>query len=152
LNWGLLKGGFNTISLPALGSGLAWSTLKLYSNGSITAVNADLIPGDINHDLKVDVADITAIMGALSDISGYEAARGLSDLQLQQVADVNGDGSVDNRDLQVLLNFVAETDGTGAGSITAVPEPPSWLLVTVSIALVLRRAPIRRERAVVPAR
>ena len=129
LHWSVRSGGFKTINLPALGPGVAWSTLKLYSHGAIAAVDANLIPGDLTHNAKVDVADISALEGALRDLSSYQNGRGLTDLQLRQVADLNNDARVNNLDLQALLNFEAQLAATGTASIAAVPEPPAFVLI-----------------------
>jgi hypothetical protein len=148
LHWGVRTGSFNVVNLPALGSGLAWSTLKLFSEGSISVVDANLIPGDFNHDFRVDAADIAAMAGALRDLSGYESGRGLSDSQLRQVADLNNDGKVDNRDCQALLSFEAQLLATGVGSITAVPEPKASLLMAIG-ALAIAASRKRGRRRVV---
>jgi hypothetical protein len=129
LHWGVRSGGFKTINLPALGPTVAWSTLKLYSDGSIATVDANLVPGDLSHNTKVDAADVSALEGALCDLSGYQNGRGLTDSQLRQVADINGDTKVNNLDLQALLNFEAQLAATGTASIAAVPEPPAVELI-----------------------
>lgn len=151
LDWFQRDGAFDTINLPALGAGLAWSTLNLYSGGmtipagTISVVDANLIPGDLNHDGKVNVADISAMMGALADLSGYQNGRGLTPSQLRQVADLNQDGSVNNRDLQALLGFVAQLSVTGSGSVSTVPEPPAFLLglMAVFAAILWRKSAVQ---------
>lgn len=140
LHWGVRTGGFKTINLPALGPGVAWSTLNLYYDGSIAAVDANLIPGDLNHNFKVDVADVSALEGALRDLSAY----GLSDTQLRQVADLNHDLKVNNLDLQALLNFEAQLAATGTASIAAVPEPSAILLMVPGALVILGSHQYRR--------
>ena len=150
-DWYQRDGAFDTINLPALGAGLAWSTLNLYSAGTtipagtISVVDANLIPGDANHDGKVDVADVSALMGALADLSKYQNNRGLTPSQLRQVADLNQDGSVNNRDLQALLGFLAQLSVTGSGSVSAVPEPPAFLLglMATFAAILWRKSAVR---------
>jgi hypothetical protein len=142
------SGAFSTISLPALGPGMAWSTLKLYSDGSISVVDANLIPGDLDHNAAVDVADVLTMETALRDLSGYENIRGLTDdSQLGQVADLNSDRKVDNRDLQALLNFEARLAGTGTASIAPVPEPPAVLLIAVGAIAIVACADRERSRS-----
>jgi hypothetical protein len=140
-DWAQHDGVFDAVTLPPLGAGLAWSTLNLYSNGAnggtISVVDANLIPGDVNHDARVDVADISAMAGALHDLSGYQNGRGLTTSQLQLVGDLNGDGHVDNRDMQALENYLALFASTGITSISAVPEPPSVVLTGIGIIVLL---------------
>jgi len=151
LDWLTRDGAFNTINLPALGAGLAWSTLDLYSAGmtipagTISVVDANLIPGDLNHSGKVDAADVSAMMGALADLSKYQNGRGLTPSQLRQVADLNQDGSVNNRDLQALLGFVAQLSVAGSGSVSTVPEPPAFLLglMAVFAAILWRKSAVQ---------
>ena len=73
------------------------------------------------------MADIAALMVALSDLNAYKAANPdlMSNPQLlMQVLDVNGDGKIDNTDLQALIALVANNaSGGGGGQLTAVPEP-----------------------------
>ena len=98
-----------------------------------------LLPGDFNRDGHVTVADVQAMSTALADLSGYESQHGLSDPQLELLGDLNGDGVIDNRDVQSLIDLVA--NGGGNGSLTTVPEPPTaWLmLIAISAAIVLLR-------------
>ena len=53
LDFGSVSGAFNTISFPALGTGIMWNAAQLYTSGTLT-VN---IAGDYNSDDAVDAAD-----------------------------------------------------------------------------------------------
>ena len=61
-----------------------------------------VLRGDLNEDGHVTVADISALMTALSDEIHYRSAHpDLTDSQRWlEVADVNGDGQVNNADIQ----------------------------------------------------
>ncbi len=89
-------------------------------------------PGDFNRDGHVNAADISAMIGALSDITSYESTTGLSAQQLQEIGDINGDAVFNNADLQALLNLL----NSGGGSNNAVSEP-STLVLGVLAALML---------------
>jgi endoglucanase len=85
-------------------------------------------PGDFNRDGHVDASDIAAMEAALSNLSGWESsetAQGLNSTQEKIIADVNGDGVVNNADLQALIQLIQ----SGGGSTDAVPEPASLLLL-----------------------
>src|SRR5262249_41911686 len=64
------------------------------------------IAGDFDGDGKLTAADIAAMMKALSDVTGYETAHGLTDLDMLSVGDVDGSGTFTNADLQALMNVL----------------------------------------------
>jgi fibronectin-binding autotransporter adhesin len=149
LDWGSLSGHFSSLSLPALSSGLLWDTIDLYTTGTLSIIDTQHLPGDINRDGHVTVVDIQALMVALSDLNAYKAAN--PDLAsnpqlLTQVLDVNGDGKIDNTDIQALINLVANTV-SGGGALTAVPEPSTLILSVIGLSVLalgrLRRPPAR---------
>jgi len=86
-------------------------------------------PGDFNRNDRVDVADVQAMMTALSDLSGYQSAKSLTDQQLAAIGDLDGDGKVTNIDLQNLIGVLA--NGAVGGPLAAVPEPASWSLFII---------------------
>jgi hypothetical protein len=57
LDWGTLFGTFSTLQLPALEAGLSWDTSQLYTTGVLSVIGSTALPGDFNHDNKVDAAD-----------------------------------------------------------------------------------------------
>jgi len=61
------------------------------------------LPGDFNRDGHVDASDIQTMEAALVDLNGYQTSKSLTDEQLLALGDVNGDGVVNNADLQSLL-------------------------------------------------
>jgi hypothetical protein len=70
---------------------------------------------------------------ALTDLSAFEQSHGnLADWQVKSIGDVNGDGKFNNADLQYLL----VTLKNGGGSDDPVPEPTSWVLAFLALAMV----------------
>ena len=113
--------------------------------GEIVPAAAPLpLRGDLDQDARITVADIASFMNALSDLHGYQSANSLTDPALTTIADVNGDGRIDNSDLQSLIGLVANTiaaGGSGNGSSTSnihtVPEPSSVFLAIVGAVALL---------------
>jgi len=88
------------------------------------------IPGDLDLTGQRSIADVRNLAGALSDLSRYQTSGDLSNEELMQAGDVNGDNRIDNADLQSLINRLANG---GGGSIMAVPEPRGCLLAAVAL-------------------
>jgi hypothetical protein len=82
--------------------------------------------GDWNFDEEVTGDDITSMLKALTDLTGFKSERGLDDTDLAVLGDFNGDGFVTNADIQGELDLVASL--AGAGSLSSVPEPSALLL------------------------
>lgn len=126
LDYGSLSGGFATINLPSLSSGLGWDHSDLLVGGQLRVVEL-LLGGDANGDSLVDVADL-GILGANFNQSGMTESDG----------DFNGDGLVDVADLGVLgANWSA-----GHAMVTGlalVPEPATLSLVVMGMLLTGRR-------------
>jgi hypothetical protein len=109
------------INLRALG------TLTSYvDNVTVSAITPQR--GDFNPDNQVNAADISAMEQALTNLSGYKAAFGLTDASLLTIADVNVDGNITNADLQALINQLKG----GGGAVSSIPEPSSLLLLVVA--------------------
>jgi hypothetical protein len=125
-DWGNATGKFSSISLPALPSGLAWSTAALYTSGNLVVASVNAMPGDYNRDGRIDAGDISAMQVAFTDLPGFAAANsGLSASDLLTLEDVNGDGVVSLADEQALLRFLL----SGGNNFTTVPEPTSGVLL-----------------------
>jgi autotransporter-associated beta strand protein len=98
-------------------------------NGEVVPANATrLLRGDVNQDNHVNTTDVMSLLTALTDINAYKAAHSsLDTFEAADILDVNQDGSVTNADLQGLLDYLK----AGNGSLAAVPEPSSWLLLAL---------------------
>ncbi|HEY2760068.1 MAG TPA: dockerin type I domain-containing protein, partial [Pirellulales bacterium] len=134
-----------TLNLSDLSSlpGAASQSLTLTLTGTVTR-----IPGDLTLDNSLSTADVQEMMFALSDLSDYQSQEQLSNSELMQVADVNGDGLINNLDLQALVSELANPPaGGGNGTTTAVPEPASWALLLIGSIFGLRVARLRGTRA-----
>ncbi len=105
---------------------------------NVVVVAVPLLRGDFNRDGHVTMADIPAMLMALTDLSVYQATYLLDGSQLAAIGDFDNSGVVTNRDIQGLLDLVASL---GGGSVAAVPEPTSLLLLTAGgLLLILGRA------------
>src|SRR5262249_19168490 len=80
-----------------------------YTTGAQILGTGELVPiasatalklGDINQDLHVNASDIVAMMSALTNLDAYDTAHSFDSAELNDVADVNGDGVVTPADLQ----------------------------------------------------
>jgi hypothetical protein len=125
-------------TIDSYNAGPTIGKINAVSAGDLTVMDVIgydvLSPGDFNRDGQVTVADIQAMSTALADLSGYESQKGLTDSQLQLLGDLNGDGQITNADIQALLNLIANTNH-GAGTLAAVPEPPTaWLMLIAMVA------------------
>jgi len=99
-------------------------------NGSNTLTSLTLtatIPGDFSRDGQVTAADIPAMLSALTDLNAYTSAKSLSSAQLVVIGDFDNSNSVTNRDIQGLLDLIANQPG--GGSVAAVPEPSTLTLL-----------------------
>jgi hypothetical protein len=109
-----------------------------------------LARGDFDRHGTATTADISAMLGALSDLSLYKSSNSLTDDELSAIGDLDGSGSVNNADLQKLINLVANATASNSSSAAAqaVPEPPAIILVS---AFLLALATMRRIAATRPA-
>jgi hypothetical protein len=158
IDWGTLDGTFSSLKLPALTDTLGWNASNLYSTGTLSVVDLNKLPGDLNRDGQVTAADLDALQQALVDPAGYEAQYNVSPADLAVVGDANESGTFDNGDLQGLIyelnhgtNFLAgsaaplgdlNVGAIGSGdSPAAVPEPASiaFLLVGCSFLAFTRK-------------
>jgi hypothetical protein len=106
--------------------------------------------GDFNLDGHLDASDVLTMEKALADLSGYQNGDNsqqatLTDDELLDVGDVNGDGKINNADVQALLILLQN----GGGSMESVPEPAAWMLASSAATCMLafwRRGFVRRGR------
>ena len=156
-NWsGNLTGG-GTDQIKFTGSGLIPAQLnKVHFTGYVTGAHilpiadpnaGELVPltalkiGDVNQDGVVSVADISALMTALTDPATYLTNHPalVDSLTVTDLLDVNGDGKDTSTDIQALISKIA-TNG-GNPSLSAVPEPTSLVLLAIggACALAMRK-------------
>src|SRR5262249_49337009 len=117
-----------------------------FAQGASISTTGELTPqlGDINQDGVTDVADIKALMVALSDEAAYRTSHSFTASDTTFILDVDQNGSVSNADIQAEINLLANLGGGGGGSVAAVPEPMSVLLM-ISGGLIIAT---RRVRAI----
>lgn len=107
--------------------------------GASISATGEVTPriGDINQSGTVTVADVQALMTALSNISAYQqtyfsgASEPAADVSF--ILDVNRDGVINGKDIQAEIVLVANGGGpggaSGSGTLTAVPEPSGIVLI-----------------------
>ena len=131
LDWSSLSNNAFPVILPTLGGRIVWDKSQLFTTGTIS-VTATYFTGDVNRDGIVTVADVQALMTALTNLPTYQTSNSLTDPVLfRDVADVNGDGVINNADVQALINLVANK-ASGGSRISSVPEPPRHLSLRYS--------------------
>jgi thermolabile hemolysin len=86
------------------------------------------LPGDFNRDGIVDAADYTVWRDSLGSTTNL-------------AADGNGSGAIDAGDYDVWKANFGRTAGSGAGGASGVPEPSTFVLLTIGciVSLVARR-------------
>ncbi len=143
LNWTSLSGMFSSENLPTMNGRIVWDGSQLYTTGTLSVLNT-FYAGDFNRDGHVDAADIVSAEQALTDLSNYKSAMGMTDPTLfGLVADVNGDGYFNNADLQQLLINLKN----GGSSADAVPEPDACLLAAIGLCCVAATRRLADRRA-----
>ena len=112
--------GLYTAPLSPVGSATVRATSGTISGTA--AIQVNYLQGDINLDGHRDGADVVAFMQVITDLSGYQTQQVLSNQNLLTIADINGDGEVNNSDLQYLLNLVIGGGSASAGGAIAQPQ------------------------------
>ena len=105
--------------------------------------------GDVNQDGHVNTADIVTLEQALTNTGNYIATRiagspsgvfTASDALFEM--DINGDGHASGSDLQALLIYLKN----GGGSTSSVPEPGTFVLLTLGSLFLAGRHLQRKSR------
>ena len=111
----------NHIHFTGYYTGAAFADIGVNPGEVVPANTATILKGDVNQDGSVSVADISALMVALTDIADYESgslmfqgnfvrtnhAAALDAPDTVDVADIDGDGFLTNLDIQSEINLVA---------------------------------------------
>jgi hypothetical protein len=101
-----------------------------------------LLQGDFNLDHQITNADLTAMLNAMKNESGYESTYFFTQADLNALGDFNGDGVVNAADIQGELDLIV--GDSGGGSTSAVPEPASFVLL--GLAMLMWPAMARHHR------
>jgi len=124
--------GIGTYDPDGTGGQNAYSRMFL-----IQAPIAEWLLGDFDRNRVVNSQDLTAMLGALTNLPGYESTGGLTNADLLAIGDLNADGKVTNADMQGLISLL---NGGGGTAAQAVPEPNAmWLGMSAAAALLICR-------------
>ena len=107
-----------------------------FAKGASISAIGEVTPqiGDINQDSNLGIADLQALLAALCDETTYQSMHSFSNEDLAFILDVNQDGNIDNADIQAEINLLVNRPApSAAGSLAAVPEPASFLLLTIGL-------------------
>jgi hypothetical protein len=105
---------------------------QLYSTGMITATPS--LPDDLNRDDQVTVADVQAMMTAMSDLNDFQLTNNLTAPELLSIGDLGNSGPITNADIQGLIGLLSnKASGGSGGALTPVSEPTSFALFRAGV-------------------
>jgi hypothetical protein len=136
---------FSGLSAAQSGGGGSFTgTFELQNPNPQNILQPAITPGDFNLDGQVNVADVSAMLTAMSDVTAFKGS--VSDSDFTMLGNFDTDSIVTNKDVEGLI--VSLANSTGGGSLSAVPEPSTWALFTLgglAIAASARRRTARRK-------
>jgi Dockerin type I domain len=115
-----------------------YSTGAYYFDNFRFTTPVTILKGDLNFDGHVNAKDIAAMELALTNTNGYlstdfgngtPTSHGVTVGNIGNYADVSGSGLFNNSDLQQLLTYLKN----GNGSVSSVPEPASLVLLVLAV-------------------
>jgi hypothetical protein len=135
VEWTLDAGSIGSIAstgiytAPTARSGTAMVRAQVGAINAAVTVNVSFLKGDFNLNGSLDAADVSAMLRALTNRQSYQSSHELTNADFISLTDMNGDGELTNRDLQPLLDLLAEAtastlsvmNGTGSVSPTQLP-------------------------------
>jgi hypothetical protein len=138
---GVVTGGIN--DFPALteqtGAGGSFTgSFEMLNPSPLYTLQPAVTPGDFDLDGHPNAGDISMMMTAFTDRTKFQQINGLSNADFAVMGNLDGlDSVVSNTDMQGLLVMLANS--AGGGSLTAVPEPSAWILLTLGGVLTAAR-------------
>lgn len=132
------------------------SGAQILPSGEVVPISTAIVlkAGDINQDTHYDVADVSALMAALSDLPKYQNGQStirsnnsliFDNADMLDLADLNHDSRVNNLDIQASITLLANGGASGTGGLTAVPEPGACVLMVIG-GVLLAGCPFRIRR------